>query len=305
MGELGKVRGVVFDAERFSLHDGPGLRTCLFFKGCGLHCGWCSNPESQRRTTDIAVFVNQCFGCGDCLLECEPGALKLEAGKVHWTESVCDRCGNCVRVCAANAIQTIGEELGATEALGRILRDAAFFRQGGGVTLTGGEPALQPAFAEAVLRLAREEGLHTAMETCGYAPWSDYEPLLPHLNLVLFDIKHMDPVRHKQATGVDNERILENARRIADSRVPTIIRVPLIPGFNANRQDLSAIAGFVNGLKNVREIHLLPYHTLGRAKYQALGRDYPMRDVAPLKPEEAEAFADVIRGYGLSVLVGG
>jgi pyruvate formate lyase activating enzyme len=305
MGELAEARGTVFDAQRYSLQDGPGLRTCLFFKGCGLRCNWCSNPESHLRTAEIAVFVDECFGCGDCLVVCEPGALKLEAGRLYWTERLCDRCGECVRVCPGEAIQPVGEELGAADALRRVLRDAPFFRSGGGVTLTGGEPALQPVFAEAVLRMAREEGLHTAMETCGYAPWANFEPLLPHLDLVLFDIKHMDPLRHKGATGADNELILENTRRISESGVATVIRVPLIPGFNANSQDLGAIAQFVLGLRNIQEVNLLPYHTLGRAKYAALGRDYPPGDLSPLKPEETESLAEFVRGFGLSVTVGG
>ena len=305
MGELDQPHGTVFDAQRFSLHDGPDLRTCLFFKGCGLQCSWCSNPEGQRRIPEIAVFVDECFDCGDCMLVCETGALKLEAGGLSWTESICDKCGECVRACPSEAIRSVGEEVSATDAIKRILRDAAFFRPGGGVTLTGGEPALQPEFAEAVLRLAREEGLHTAMETCGYAPWSNYEPLLPHLDLIFYDIKHMDPLRHMQATGTDNELILENARCIADSRVPTIIRVPLIPGFNANTQDLSAIARFVLELGNVHEVHLLPYHTLGRAKYAALGREYPMGDATPLEAKETEAFANLVRSFGLNVLIGG
>jgi pyruvate formate lyase activating enzyme len=305
MGELDQAHGTIFDAQRFSLHDGPGLRTCLFFKGCGLECSWCSNPEAQRRTPEIAVFVDECFNCGDCVLVCDTGALGLEAGSLRWTGSLCDRCGECVRVCPSEAIRSVGEEASPAEALRCILRDVAFFRPGGGVTLTGGEPALQPEFAEAVLRLAREEGLHTAMETCGYAPWSNYEPLLPHLDLVLYDIKHMDPLRHLKATGADNVLILQNARHIAEFSVPMIIRVPLIPGFNANAQDLSAIARFVLELRDVHEVHLLPYHALARAKYATLGREYLMGDAEPLKPEQIEAFTEVVRSFGLSVSVGG
>jgi pyruvate formate lyase activating enzyme len=298
-------RGLIFDAQRFSLHDGPGLRTCLFFKGCSLRCDWCSNPESQRCASELAVFADQCFACGDCLPVCEPNALTLEAGTLHWKASVCDQCGKCARACAANAIQIIGEEIGAPEAFARVLRDAAFFQQGGGLTLTGGEPTLQPAFGEAVLRLAREEGLNTAMETCGQAPWSNFERLLPYLDLVLFDLKHLDPVRHEQATGADNALILQNARRLAATGTPTVIRVPLIPEFNADREDLAAIAHFVSELETVREVHLLPYHTLGRGKYRALGRANPMGDLPPMKAEEAEAYAETIREYGLQVMVGG
>lgn len=304
MGKLEDTQGTVFDAQRFSLHDGPGLRTCLFLKGCGLHCSWCANPEGLRRTKDIAVLADECFGCGDCLSACEPGALKLEAGRLDWTENICDRCGQCIRVCPSEAIKGIGEDISASVAVTRMLRDAAFFRSGGGITLTGGEPALQPAFALAVLQLAREEGLNTAMETCGFAPWSNYEPLLPFLDLIMLDIKHMDPIRHRQETGGDNEIVLENAKRFAKSGVPLTVRVPLIPGFNANAQDLGAIAQFAADL-HVPEIHLLPYHTLGRSKYVALGREYPMGEAAILKPAEVDSLADLVRGFGLNVVVGG
>lgn len=305
MGKLEAQVGTVFDAQRFSLHDGPGLRTCLFFKGCGLKCAWCSNPESQSRGRELAVFADQCFACGDCVAVCEPGALNLEAGSLGWAKGRCDGCGRCAVVCSANAIQFIGEDMSAKQAFAHILRDAAFFRSGGGITLTGGEPALQPTFALAVLQLAREEGLHTAMETCGYVPWANYEGLLPLLDLVLFDLKHIDLARHKAATGVDNCLILENARRIAQSDVPTIIRVPLIPGFNANVGDVADLARFVRGLESIREVHLLPYHSLARAKYAALGRDYPMGDTPTLTTEEIEILAETVRRYGLHVSVGG
>ena len=299
-------RGRVFDIQRYSLHDGPGLRTNIFLKGCPLHCPWCANPEGRRRRPDIAFFSNACFLCGDCVAACPMGAIRLTAEEgLRWERLQCDKCGQCVQVCAAGAFRTIGEEKTAAEVVAEALRDRAFYGGDGGLTLTGGEPTLQPAFAQEVLRRAREEGLHTAMETCGYGPWSRFAPLLPYLDLVLYDIKHADAEQHRSYVGVSNELILENARRIARARVPMVIRVPLIPHFNTDEQSLRAIAQFVLTLDGVREVHLLPYHTLGRAKYEALGEAYPMGDLPPMKPEEAEPLANIVREHGLHVVIGG
>jgi len=299
------MRGLVFDMQRYSLHDGPGVRTNLFLKGCTLRCAWCSNPESHRPLPEIAFFGDLCFGCGDCLSVCPTGSLEPEGTRVRWSRSLCNDCGACVRVCPAGVFRVVGEEITATEAIARVVRDSAFYTEGGGLTLTGGEPALQPGFAQEVLRLAHKEGLHTALETCGHVPWLNLQSLLPYLDLVLYDIKHLDPQRHRDGTGASNQLILDNARRMAASEVSMVVRVPLIPGFNANREDLSAIARYVIELKSVHEVHVLPYHSLGRAKYRSLGRHNPMGDALPMTAEEADALADVIRSYGLCVRVGG
>lgn len=302
---LEQMPGIIFDIQRFSLHDGPGLRTNIFFKGCSLRCDWCCNPESQRPTPEVAVFLANCFGCGDCLDVCPQEALRLEEDKVVRDKWRCDHCGQCVAVCAAGALHLIGRVVTAGEVLQEILRDAAFYGQAvGGLTLTGGEPTSQPEFALALLRLTKAEHLHTALETCGQVSWEVLESLLPYLDLVLYDIKHMDTKRHLQATGCGNELILENAQRLAKAGANVILRIPLISDFNTDESHLHQIADFASHL-GIAEIHLLPYHTLGRAKYGALGRNYSMVEIPSMKEGEAEALAEIMRAHGLDVKVGG
>ena len=330
------IQGLIFDLQRYSLHDGPGLRTNIFFKGCPLRCRWCCNPESQAPKPELAFFESRCFACGDCLEVCQQGALHMSEGKMHWDPQVCDHCGRCVEVCASGAIQWIGRRVSGGEVLDEALRDAAFYCGGGGITLTGGEPTLQPEFAAAVLRLAQAECIHTTMETCGHVPWPIFEQLLPHLDLVLYDLKHMDSDHHQEGTGVGNELILENARRVAEwfvergalsverdcdslyashctlhGSMGMIIRLSLIPGFNmaadrpkVSMENICRTAQFALGL-GIGEIHLLPYHRLGQPKYQALGRPYPGEEFDLLKDEQVEAIASLVRSLGLQVRVGG
>ncbi|OGO04814.1 MAG: hypothetical protein A2Y73_02185 [Chloroflexi bacterium RBG_13_56_8] len=301
---LGDVVGTIFDIQFYSLHDGPGLRTNVFFKGCPLGCKWCCNPESMNTWRELALIERRCFACGDCLDVCEPAALSLSDGTLRWDPEVCNQCGRCVEVCVSEAMCWMGRQVTAREVIDEVMRDAPFYAENGGLTLTGGEPTLQPEFAEAVLRLAKEKCLHTAIETCGHAPWGVFERLLPYLDLVLYDLKHMDSQRHMEGTGVPNEQILENARRIAASGQEMIIRVPLIPGFNANEEDLLDISRFVREL-GLEEIHLLPYHRLGQPKYKALGRRSLWESFDLLEQGVVERLADLVRGQGLRVVIGG
>ena len=302
---LEKVRGIVFDIQRYSLHDGPGLRTNVFLKGCGLSCRWCSNPEAKKPRPEIAFFQNACFLCGDCIPACSEAAILLEDGHITWDRVKCNQCGRCAEVCLSHAFSLIGREMSAEAVVAEVLRDTAFYGGHGGLTLTGGEPTLQPEFAEAVLRIAKDEGLHTAIETCGAVGWGNIQCLLPYLDLVLFDLKHVDPEVHRQFTGASNAIILENLRQTAEAGANLVVRVPLIPGFNTDRGSLSGIAEFVQSLHLVREIHVLAYHTLGKAKYRALGLPYELGSRPAMKHEEAEQLASVFEEYGFEVLVGG
>jgi pyruvate formate lyase activating enzyme len=303
MTQLEETEGVIFDIQRYSLHDGPGLRTNLFLKGCPLRCQWCCNPESVQPQPELAFFDRRCFLCGDCLDVCATGALNMDDDKLHWNPAACDQCGRCVQVCTADAMRWIGRRVTASEVMEEVIRDLPFYTGSGGITLTGGEPTLQPAFAEAVLRLAKQESIHTAIETCGYAPWPAFERLLPWLDLVLYDIKHMDSEQHRQGTGISNEQILHNARRIAATGNKMIIRVPLIPQFNITEDNLRRTGRFALDL-TVEEIHLLPYHRLGQPKYRALGRPYPWAHADLLGQEAVEQAADALRQQGLRVYVG-
>jgi len=303
-GTVEQVSGWVFDIQRYSLHDGPSLRTNVFFKGCPLGCAWCCNPESRAIGPQMACFENRCFACGDCLALCPREALHLVDGRLRWDPLACDRCGRCGEVCPSQTMQWLGRRISAGEVLAEVLRDSAFYAEGGGVTLTGGEPLMQPEFAHAILRLARREVIHTALETCGHVPWAHFEQVLPDLDLVLYDLKHLDPERHRQGTGVGNALILDNARRLAKCGVAMVIRVSLIPGFNMDAENIRRTAQFALEL-GVDEVHLLPYHRLGRPKYQALGVSYPGEAIPLPQDEEVEAIAAIIRACGLRVILGG
>jgi len=300
--ELERVEGVVFDIQRYSLHDGPGLRTDIFLKGCPLRCAWCSNPESQRVEPELVMFPANCLACGACIEVCGPGGRQLVNGRLVWERDLCDLCAECVRICPAAAMDWSGQRWTAGDVVREVLRDAPFYEDEGGLTLTGGEPLLQPNFAEAILRLAKAECINTAIETTGNAPWEVLETLLPYLDLWLYDVKHMDSKTHRDHTGLGNELILSNLRKLAAIGAPIAVRVPLIPGFNRTEENLRKTAEFAVELGDaVRSVELLPYHTLGRAKYEALGRSYPWQGHHPPTDADMEAAARLIGSYGLNV----
>jgi pyruvate formate lyase activating enzyme len=298
------VAGIITDIQRYSLHDGPGLRTNVFFKGCSLRCAWCANPETQTPHPELAVFSRLCIRCGQFEAACPDGWTVQEEDA--WKRDIQADYDRRAALCPAGGVRWIGERRTAGSVMDEVRRDAPFYEGCGGLTLTGGEPALQPGFAEALLRLAREEGIHTAVETCGCVPWPNLARLLPQLDVVLFDVKHLDSKIHREFTGASNELILGNLRRLAGAGAQVVVRVPLIPGFNATPENVRAIGCFVAGLPGeVRRVDLLPYHTLGRAKYAALAHPYPWEGVARLTAEEVEELTDVLRDMALNVTVGG
>jgi pyruvate formate lyase activating enzyme len=294
---------VVFNVQRMSMHDGPGVRTNVFLKGCPLRCQWCANPESQQLQPELALSEQNCIACGQFEHPCTVCWPQHHDGTADIAlESLAPR----VEVCPTGAIHWMGEWRTAGQVMAEVRRDRPFYGAGGGLTLTGGEPTMQPAMCEALLWLAHDEGIATAMETCGHTQWAIFERLLPHLDLLLFDVKHVDAAIHRRYTDLDNALILENLRRILAAGKPVRVRVPLIPGFNATREDLAAIAEFVAGLAGpVLGVDLLPYHTLGKSKYAALGREYLWQEHARLAQAEIDALAEVARGCGLTVTVGG
>lgn len=301
---LEQVEGIVFDIQRYSLHDGPGLRTNVFLKGCPLRCGWCANPESQQMAPQLALFAHNCIRCGQFADPCP--MRQPEDNGSGWPQSVAAQFSERARLCPTGAIHWIGRRRTAGEVIREVLRDAPFYEDGGGMTLTGGEPTMQPHLAEALLRLAKAEYISTAMETCGHTRWAVLERLAPYLDHILFDLKHVNNAAHRAFTGLGNEQILQNLRRLVALNAAVAIRIPLIPGFNASEPDLKAIAGFILSLNGaVTSVDLLPYHTLGRAKYRALGREYPWQHHNRLAPETVESLADVFLAAGLAVNIGG
>jgi pyruvate formate lyase activating enzyme len=299
------VTGIVFDIQRYSVHDGPGLRTNVFLKGCPLRCGWCANPESQQPHPELVIFKDRCMNCGQFDSTCSDARTKQNGTRssAHTRETFQPR----VDLCPVEAVQLIGKVRTAASVMEEVRRDKPFYGGGGGLTLTGGEPTMQPDFAEALLKLAQVEGISTAIETCGHTPWSVYERLLPFLDSVLFDLKHIDSAIHQQYTGVDNALILANLRQLATNNAPVTVRIPLIPGFNATANTLKAMGNFIleelNGA--ITQVDLLPYHNLGKNKYDALGRDYPWDDQRRLTDDEVEHLANALREMGLNVRLGG
>ncbi|MCL4535907.1 MAG: glycyl-radical enzyme activating protein, partial [Bacteroidetes bacterium] len=252
------MHGIVFNVQRYSVHDGPGIRTLVFLKGCPLRCLWCCNPESQRARPEVEFFAAKCQRCGRCLEVCPQRAINpdLEAA-ARVDRSVCDDCGVCADACPSQALRMVGREMTLHEVLAEVRKDASYYRRsGGGLTLSGGEPLMQAEFSAALLRVAYDANLDTALETSGYGRWEDLEALLPWTQLVLLDLKHADSAVHRRLTGVPNEPILANARRLAKAGHPVVLRVPLIPGQNMDEDNLRATAALAAEL-GPQEVHLM------------------------------------------------
>jgi pyruvate formate lyase activating enzyme len=291
---------MVFDLQRFSVHDGPGIRTNVFLKGCPLRCPWCANPESQRLHPELMLSAQHCIRCGQF-----PDACVDHWGENGWTQAAHDTYAPRTSACPTCAVRVVGKRRSAGEVIAEVLRDQPFYAHEGGMTLTGGEPTFQPRFAEALLRVAKAHGLNTTIETTGHTRWKIIERLLPFLDHVLYDLKHIDADKHKAMTGVDNELILLNLQRLLELHAPVTIRIPVIPGFNAD--DLPQIAAWLaqqDSIQNQNTICLLPYHTFGRAKYTALGRAYPWDD-APLSEAAAQHAVAIFQEAGLTTRIGG
>ncbi len=291
MVETISLSGIVFDIQRYSIHDGPGIRTTVFLKGCPLKCVWCQNPESQNRAPELLLNRTLCAGCGQCIPVCSVGANSLLERRSQVDRAKCIRCGICVTTCPNQARRMSGKSMTVDEVLKKVKKDLKFYEtSGGGITLSGGEATFQPDFALAILKKSKELMIHTALETCGYASWRVLEELLLYVDLVLYDIKHWDSERHQRGTGVSNQIILENAKRIAELK-PMKVRVPLIPGFNDSEHDIRSIASFVGSLPNQIEMELLAYNPLGEGKYERLGKGEKEH-----KEVQKEAYVDSLRG---------
>ncbi|MBO4300444.1 MAG: glycyl-radical enzyme activating protein, partial [Desulfovibrio sp.] len=287
---------MVFNVQKYSVHDGPGIRTIVFLKGCALSCRWCSNPESQHSQPELAYNTGRCLGvskCGHCIVACPYGSITLGVDDLPSIDRMhCDDCPTkpCADACPAQSLLIYGKERSVEDVLGVVEQDMPFYaRSGGGLTLSGGEPLRQKTFALALLREARTRRIRTAVETCGMVPSDTIREAAQHLNYVLFDIKHMDSRVHEAQTGMPNNRILDNFHILTKefSHLPILARTPVIPGFNDNGKSIAAIASFLKPFEHV-EYEMLPYHRLGTQKYQFLGRPIPMGE-AQLKPQKMKA----------------
>jgi len=268
------VRGRVFDIQRFSIHDGPGIRTTVFMKGCPLCCPWCHNPEGIKGRSELSFTPGRCIGCGECVRVCPAEAHRLIDGKHVLDRSRCRACGRCAETCCAAALEFVGRDVTVGEVLADVLRDRAFYEtSGGGMTLSGGEPAGQIDFSVALLEAAKAEGLHCVVETSGECEYAQLARMSPHVDLYLYDWKESDPSRHEELTGVSNRRIEANLRRLHADGARIRLRCPIIPGLNDRPEHFAGIAALVRELDGLDGVEIVPYHRLGIGKMERFGHD--------------------------------
>jgi pyruvate formate lyase activating enzyme len=299
------LKGLVFNIQRYSIHDGPGIRTTIFFKGCPLRCKWCSNPESIGSQPEILVREARCNGCRRCIEVCSPGALSLASTGLWLDRKKCDLCLKCIDSCWEDAIEVAGRFMSLDQVIDECRRDELFYHNsGGGITLSGGEPLLQPEFALAILDKCKALGLNTALDTCGHVPWNVLEKALESADLVLFDIKHLDADEHRDGTGTDNRLILANLEKAMNSGKARIwIRVPVIPGYNDSDQYMEGLARILSSMK-AEKVSILGYHELGRPKYQSLGKAYQLSGRKPMSEERLGEIIGIFKSKGLDATAG-
>lgn len=302
------TRGVIFNIQNYSIHDGPGIRTTVFLKGCPLRCLWCQNPESILFQPVIFFNAEKCTGCGKCVTACPEGAIEITEGKSKTNRNLCKGLGKCAEICPNDARNLMGRYVTAGEVFKEVNGDLLFYQNsGGGVTLSGGDPIAQPDFAISILKLCRDAGIHTAIDTSGYAKWETLERILKYVDLVLYDFKHMDPHKHNKYTGVSNDLILDNAKKIhRELNLHMLARVPILPGYNDSSENLEKTARFIaNELETSIRVHLLPYHRLGETKYERLEEPNKSVSIQPPRDEHMEKIKELFESFGLEVHLGG
>lgn len=293
---MSESEGLIFDIKKFAIHDGPGIRTTVFLKGCPMDCVWCHNPESKKKSREIKCIETKCRLCGNCVATCPEGCFSItEAGHLY-DRKRCVKCGRCTTTCISKALESIGRKASAAEIIQDVVKDKKYFtNSGGGLTLSGGEPLMQAAFACEILALAKEQALHTCVETAGLATFDRFEQIRPYTDLFLYDLKGTDPILHKETTGVDNRLILENLKRLDRSGAETILRCPIIPGVNDNEKHFDEIARMANDLRNVVEINLLPFHPYGASKSDHINEKYKMKDIPATSESDLDAYLTAVR----------
>lgn len=294
----------VFDIQKFSVHDGPGIRTIIFLKGCPMKCKWCANPESQSSGIEVMAHPDKCIGCKKCMEVCK-NPFDLYGIEVR-EETNCINCGACAEVCYAGARKLTGKRMSVKEVITETDKDMIFYKQsGGGITFSGGEAMLYPEFVSEIAGYYKSLGISTAIETCGDVPWDNFEKVIPTLDLVLFDLKLMDSKLHEKYTGRPNERILDNLKHTAE-KIETIVRMPIIPTINDCAENIEAVGNFLKLLNGkVKKIHILPYHNYGMSKYKSLGKRYQLEDLKAPDSAHMECIKNKLAKYELDVVIGG
>lgn len=302
------IKGVIFNVQHYSIHDGPGIRTTVFLKGCPLRCCWCQNPESQFHLPVIFLNPEKCTGCGNCLEACPSGAIQLIEDKSKTDRTRCEGSGRCAEICPGEARILMGKHVTAGDVFEKVNADTVFYEtSGGGVTLSGGDPVGQPDFSAGILKLCRQAGIHTAIDTCGFAGWKIFERILTYVDLVLYDFKHFDDTKHKEYTGVSNKLILENAKRIHhDLHIPLRARIPVIPGYNDSPENIEAAAKFIaEQLDTTITVHLVPYHRMGEGKYENLEQERIDFTSTPPDEKHLQELQQIFQTFGLVSVIGG
>lgn len=289
-----ELKGKIFNVQKCSIHDGRGMRTTVFFKGCGLHCLWCANPESIHFYPEVTLNTNKCMGCGFCARMCKNGAVSVEAGgSFKFDRKKCIGCGACAEMCPTDARRLFGKDYTVDELFKIIWQDHYYYRQsGGGVTFSGGEALMQPEFLCAIAKKCHEYHVNVAIEACGCGDYEKFKPCLDYIDFIYFDVKHMNPEMHKVITGQTNERILENLKNISRHGIEICVRTPVVPGYNDSVENIRATAKFISEIPNIMRYELLAYHKLGINKYKILDRPYPLDDIAEPSPEYMNMLAD-------------
>lgn len=289
------MTGRIFEIKRFAVHDGDGIRTTVFFKGCPLRCVWCHNPEGLSAPTQLAYYAHKCIGCGECVRVCPTGAHQICGGSHVLDRECCIGCGACAEACLGDALTLYGKETDVEELLPLLLEDREFYEtSGGGVTLSGGECLLQAEFCAALLRRLREEGIHTAVDTCGDVPQEALESVIPYTDVFLYDLKAIDPEVHRRCTGITNERILENLRYLDERGCRIEIRYPFVPDYND--REARAICDFLSTLHTYPHVRVLPYHSFAASKYRALNMESTLPEILP-SAEQIKAAEDLLQRH--------
>lgn len=296
------MNGNIFNIQKFSINDGPGIRTTVFFKGCNLRCIWCHNPESWSPKKQILFAPNKCISCGKCFEVCPVNAHQMINGERVFLRDLCQGCGKCAETCYAEALTLSGKSMSVEEVMEEVIKDKPFYdNSGGGVTFSGGECMLQIEFLKKLLIECKKLGLNTAIDTSGDVPWEYLKAIIEYVDIFLYDIKVFDEEKHKEVVGISNKRIIENLKKLGKENTHIFIRTPIIPGVNNTKEEMENIALLLKNINNIDLIELLPFHHLGKNKYENMGLEYKVKDIVPPTDEEINRLSEPFKKHGLNI----